>query len=73
MVHTRRQPGSSNGIDTVERLSREQGRQLVDRQARRYLKMSGEEFVRAYREGRIKDPHRLAVARVAMLLPLVDN
>ena len=59
--------------DTVERLTREQGKQLIDRQARKYLKMSGEQFVRDYRAGTIKDPHRLAVSRVAILLPLVEK
>lgn len=68
-----RRTASTNGVETVERLSREEGKQLVDRQARKYLKMSGEDFVRQYREGRIKDPDRLAVSRVAILLPLVES
>jgi hypothetical protein len=59
--------------DSVERISREEGARLVDEQARRYLKMSSEDFVRKYRAGRITDPHRLDVARVAILLPLVEN
>lgn len=35
--------------------------------------MSGEAFVRQYREGAIEDPYRLEVARVAMLLPLAES
>jgi hypothetical protein len=35
--------------------------------------MSGEDFARQYREGRIEDPDRLAVSRVAILLPLVES
>jgi hypothetical protein len=68
-----RQTASANGVEIVERLSREEGKQLVDRQARKYLKMSGEDFARQYREGRIEDPDRLAVSRVAILLPLVES
>lgn len=69
--HTDATPQSTNG--SVQHLTREQGRQLLDRQARKFLNMSGSEFARQYREGRIKDPHRLAVTRVAILLPLADE
>ena len=64
---------SANGVPTVERISREEGKRLLDQQARRFLNMSGEQFVRDYRSGRIEHPHRLAVARVAILLPLVED
>jgi hypothetical protein len=67
----RTDPTPLNG--SVEKISREEGKRLVDRQARKFLKMSGEDFARDYRAGRIKDPHRLAVARVAILLPLVES
>ena len=73
MARNPRRTASKNGAVTVASLSREEGKQLVDRQARKYLKMSGEDFARDYRAGRIKDPHRLAVARVAILLPLVEG
>jgi hypothetical protein len=73
VASNRRRTASANGVETVERLSREEGKQLVDRQARKYLKMSGEDFARQYREGRINDPDRLAVSRVAILLPLVES
>src|SRR5688500_14300665 len=68
-----RRTASANGVETVERLSREEGKQLVDRQARKSLQMSGEDFARQYREGRISDPDRLSVSRVAILLPLVES
>ena len=54
---------------SVQELDAQEGRQLLDRQARRYLGMSGEEFIRAWERGELDpdaDPH---VARVAMLLP----
>ena len=54
-----------------QELSREEGRALLDRQARRYLGMSGDEFVQAWRSGQFdQDPDRPEVMRVAMLLPL---
>lgn len=58
---------------SIEHLSREEALDLLDQQARKFLNMSGLEFVQAYRSGTIKDPHSLAVARVAMLLPLADD
>jgi hypothetical protein len=54
---------------SVQELDAQEGRELLDRQARRYLGMSGEEFTRAWDRGEL-DPDRDAhVARVAMLLP----
>jgi hypothetical protein len=55
----------------VEELSPEEWMALVDRQARRYLNMSGKEFIRAYRDGEIDvdGPQHLEIMRVAMLLP----
>lgn len=58
--------------DSIETLTREQGLKLLDRQARKFLGMSGEEFVRRYIAGEIENPCRLEVARVAMLLPLAE-
>lgn len=59
--------------DYIDHLSPEEAAQLLDQQARKFLNMSGKDFVRDYRAGKIKDPHRLAVARVAILLPLADD
>jgi hypothetical protein len=78
MAHTagatgRRGVQSANGVATVEKISRVEGKRLVDRQARKFLNMSGEEFAREYRSGRIAHPHRLAVTRVATLLPLIED
>jgi hypothetical protein len=58
--------------DSIETMTREEGLQLFDRQARKFLGMSGEEFVLKYRAGTIENPHRLEVARVAILLPLTE-
>jgi hypothetical protein len=52
-------------------LTREQGRRLLDERARRFLRMSGEEFRRRYRAGEL-DPDDDHVLGVALLLPLAD-
>lgn len=67
-----RKDASGKGITNIEWVTQKQGAALVDRQARKFLNMSGKEFVRKYRDGSINDPHSLAVARVAILLPLVE-
>jgi hypothetical protein len=69
---SRIEPAGLNG-KTIEQISREEGARLVDRQARKFLNMSGKEFVRRYRDGSLENPHSLAVARVAILLPLVEQ
>jgi hypothetical protein len=54
---------------SVHELDAREGRELLDRQARRYLGMSGVEFMRAWERGELdpdRDPH---VARVSMLIP----
>lgn len=53
----------------VRYVSRSEGAKLVDRQAKKYLGMSGAEFVRRYEAGEIDDPDRAEVRRVAMLIP----
>lgn len=45
-------------------------RALVDRAARYYLHMGGDEFVQAWQRGEFKDVDRPEVLRVAMLLPI---
>ena len=50
-------------------LRKDEGEKLLDRQARRYLRMSGKEFVRRWKAKKIKDPDRPEVMRVAFLLP----
>lgn len=51
-------------------VSREEGLQIIDRQARRYLGISGAEFLRRWtRADYAADPDRPGVLDVAMLLP----
>lgn len=56
-----------------EYVTARRGRALLDRQARRYLNMSGAEFRAAFRAGTIDSPDRPEVVRVAMLLPFADG
>lgn len=49
------------------------GKRLLDRQARRYLRMSGAEFTAKYRAGELPDPDRPEVIRVAMLIPFTGE
>lgn len=63
-----------NGTNSrVRTLSKLEGQRLLDRQAQRYLGMSGDEFVKAWRSGRFKKDDRPEVTRVAMLLPFAHN
>jgi hypothetical protein len=63
-------PISTNGhIDLTE----EQAAALFDREARRYLGMSGQEFIAAWESGKFDDdPDQPDVMYLAMLLPLVQ-
>jgi hypothetical protein len=55
----------------IHELTPEEGRELLDAMARRYLGISGEEFVHAWDAGEFEaDPDRPGLMRVAMLLPL---
>ena len=57
----------------IKYVSRQEGNAILNRQAKKYLNMSGDEFVRDYRAGRIPDPDRSEVHRVAILIPLADK
>lgn len=53
------------------KLSRDEGLAIVDRRARRYLGISGEEFVRRWDAGYYKDePESPGLVRTMMTLPL---
>lgn len=46
-----------------------EGRELLDRAARRWLNVSREEFIAKWDAGEYMDDERLGVQQVAMLLP----
>ncbi len=61
------------GNANIQELSNEEGRELFDRQARRYLNMSGDEFIRRWEAGEFNDgPENPAVVRLVMLLPFAQ-
>ncbi len=56
-------------ITNVRELDAEEGRLLLDRHARRYLDMSGDEFARSGEAGEFAERDDATLVRVAMLLP----
>lgn len=65
--------GDVKGRVGIQYLTDKQGTALLDRQARKYLNMSGEEFRRKFEAGTIDDPDRSEVIRVSMILPLAGK
>ncbi len=60
----------NNGkLPKVKTLSREEGKKLLNSHAKRYLGISGEEFVRRWKNKDFKDPEDPAVMNVAFLIP----
>lgn len=57
--------------DRIRFISLDEGRALLDKQARKYLNMSGEEFRRQYRAG-LLDYEQSDVIRVSFLLPYLE-
>ena len=55
--------------DGIYELTREEGRELFEQEARERLHMSGDEFKRRWQAGEL-DPEDPNVRMVAMLLPL---
>ena len=62
-----------SGKHGFKKLGPEEGLKLLDRQARRYLRMSGPEFARSWKAKKIENPDRPKVMRVAFLLPLMGK
>jgi hypothetical protein len=56
--------------EEARELTHDEGRALLDEEARRLLGMSGDAFIEAWDRGEFRDdPDRPEVTRVAMLLP----
>jgi hypothetical protein len=60
-------------LPPIVELSEDEGRALFERQARKYLGMSGDEFLRKWDAGEIDDPDRSEVLTVVFLIPLVRD
>lgn len=74
MLATRSEAKLIDGEANVT-MSREEALATFDAAARRYLKMSGAEFLRKWNSGFFKDKQQLAtkVDAVSILLPLVER
>jgi hypothetical protein len=70
MVHPVVSPAPNPYVDEIDEI---EGKALVDKQARKYLGMSAEEFAIRYEAGDIPDPDRSQVIRVAILLPFMKQ
>lgn len=55
-----------------EFITRREGNELLDRQARKYLQMSGKEFRERYESGNLAGLDEEAVRRVSFILPMSD-
>jgi hypothetical protein len=56
--------------DRVVYLIRDEGLAILDKYARQYLDMSGEEFLHRWDTGDFEDPDSFEVFQVGMLVPL---
>lgn len=56
----------------IVELDAAQGRALLDKQARKYLGMSGEDFLTRWEAGELDPDDSPDVMRVAMLVPLAS-
>ncbi|MGI8551619.1 MAG: hypothetical protein ACR2PL_12670 [Dehalococcoidia bacterium] len=59
------------GAEQGRTLTQQEAWEIFDRQARRRLNMSAEEFITTWDAGKFQDPDLPGVAWVASLLPLV--
>lgn len=60
--------GAAGDTDVME-LTDDEARQMLDREARRLLNVSGEEFTRRWYAGEYRDCEDPKITQVAMLLP----
>ena len=60
-------------LPPIVELSEDEGRALFERQARKYMGMSGDEFLRKWDAGEIEDSDRSEVLTVVFLIPLVRD
>ena len=55
---------------TIKELTAEEGRDLLDAQSRKYLDMSGQEFLQKWESGKFDDDQdRPEIMRLVMLIP----
>jgi hypothetical protein len=69
----RTQESSQKRIPGVRYISKEEGAVRLDRAARKWLGMSGDEFVRRFKAGDIPDPDRTEVIRLSILMQYAED
>lgn len=69
----RTQKATPAPIPGVRYISKEEGAERLDRAARKWLGMSGEEFVRRYNAGDIPNPDRSEVIRLSSLMQYAES
>ena len=62
--------GKTLGNVQAEQVDAARGREIVDAAARRHLGIPGSEFAARWARGEYEGDNRLAVMKVAMMLPL---
>lgn len=70
MATRKHEPVEELDEDRTEYLTREEGLAVIDEHARKYLNMSGEEFLQRWETGDFDDPESYEVFRVGILVPL---
>jgi len=61
---------AKTGTEPIKELTLEDGRKLLDKQARRYLNMSGSELIKKWEAGDFGDnADRPEIMRLVMLIP----
>jgi hypothetical protein len=73
MATTVKPKATHKRIKGVDYITNEEGRRILDRQARESFGMSGEEFVRRYRSGETKGLDHSEVTRLSMLIPYYEH
>ena len=69
-----RQRSKTEDFPLVREATLEEGQAMLDRSARRHLRISGEEFLRRWRRGDYtNDLDAPGVQEVAMLLPIAES
>lgn len=63
--------GSATGGPELHMMTKDEARQMFERQAQRWLGMNGEEFLRRWESGQYDETDDSRVLQVALLVPLV--
>jgi hypothetical protein len=60
-------------LPDIRDVSADEAGEIFDRQARKYLGMTGEEFLRKWDAGEIHDPDQAHIVRQVLMIPLLGR